>query len=103
MGNLKKSSHHHYLCSIRVISGEQEYTIYELKTTEKPFTEQDYYREVLEFCDFDEEEINAKLKKLAEGESFEEWPYDDRMYCDPWVQDITKMEEGVLRKYIYCR
>ena len=100
----KTNSYFHHLCSIKVRSGEQEYVIYELKSAETLLTEQDYYREVLEFCGYDSaDEIDKKLQEIEEEGTFEEWPYDDRLYIDPWVQDITEAEEKVLRKFLHCR
>ena len=99
----KTNQSFYHLCSIRVYSGEQEYVIYELKDTYTPFTEEDYYREVLEFCGFVGEAIDEKLQAIDEEGRFEAWPYDDRMYVDPWVQDISKAEYDVLQRYLYCR
>ena len=110
MANAKKTSSaktnqlFYHLCSIEVRSGEQEYVIYELKSTDTPFTEEDYYREVLEFCGYVGDDIEEKLKDIAEDDGrFAEWPYDDRLYTDPWVQDITKAEYEVLGRYLHCR
>ena len=94
----------YHLCSIKVRSGEQEYIIYELKCCDTALTEQDYYREVLEFCGYDgADEIDKKLQEIEEEGTFEEWPYDDRLYTDLWVQDITEAEHKVLRKFLDCR
>ncbi len=93
----------YHLCSIEVRSGEQEYIIYELKCCDTPLTEQDYYREVLEFCGYGVNDIDKKLQEIEEEGTFEEWPYDDRLYIDPWVQDITEAEHKVLSKFLHCR
>jgi len=93
----------HHLCSIKVRSGEQEYVIYEVRAEPKPLSEKDYYREILEFCGYLEHEIPQRLKDIEEEGEFEEWPYDDRLYVDPWVQEITEAEYDVLRRYLRCR
>lgn len=77
--------------------------IYELKITEKPFSETDYQREVLEFCGYDTERIEERMKEITKTGEFNEWPYDDRIYRDPWVQDISESEHDVLSKYLHCR
>ena len=68
-----------------------------------PFSEQDYYREVLEVCGYEAKDIDEKLHDIEEEGTFEAWPYYDRIYCDPWVQDITEAEHKVLSRYLYCR
>ena len=109
MANAKKTSsaktnaYFHHLCSIKVRSGEQEYIIYELKCSESPLTEQNYYREVLEFCGYGADVIDKRLQEIEEEGRFAEWPYDDRLYTDPWLQDITEAEHEVLRKFLHCR
>lgn len=91
---------HYHLCSIKVGSGEQEYVIYELRAEPKTFSEKDYYREILEFCRYSTAEISRRLQEIKEDGRFEEWPYDDRLYIDPWVQEITEAEYDVLRRYL---
>ena len=77
--------------------------IYELKVTDTRLSEQDYYREVLEFCGYMGNAVDERLEGIAASGRFEEWPYDDRLYIDPWVQDISEAEYDVLRKYLHCR
>jgi hypothetical protein len=91
MGN---STYH--LCSIEVRTGEQEYVIYELRQN---LTQQDYTREVLAFC----LETSGHAERESTDDNFCEWAYDDRLYKDPWVQDVTKEEYDVLSKYLRCR
>lgn len=93
----------YYLFSIKVRSGDQEYVIYELRASRKAISEQDYYREVLEFCGYRGDEIDERLQEIDEKGTFEEWPYDDRLYIDPWVQDVTEAEYNVLSNFLQCR
>ena len=93
----------YHLCSYKVQTGEQEYVLYELR---EDLTEEEYTRELLEFCLETQGEDAAKIAenmKRIEDEGFSEWAYDDRIYSDPWVQDISKEEYKVLRKYLLCR
>ncbi len=86
----------YHLCSIKVRTGEQEYVIYELR---QDLTQEEYTREVLEFC----LHTSGATERESTDDDFAEWAYDDRLYIDPWVQDITKEEEHVLRRYLHCR
>ncbi len=86
----------YHLCSIKVRTGEQEYVIYELR---QDLTQEEYTREVLEFC----LETSGATERESTDDDFAEWAYDDRLYIDPWVQDITKEEHAVLRRYLHCR
>ena len=93
----------YHLCSYLVRTGEQEYTVYELRSCDVPLTDKAYRRELLEFC------LATRGKSLTEDdaeeidEEFSEWAYDDRLYVDPWVQNVTKEEYEVLSKYLNCR
>jgi len=93
----------YHLCSIKVCTGEQEYTIYELRSGDRPLTESAYRREVLEFClaTRGEQIRNEDLERIEKD--FCEWAYDDRLYRDPCVQDVTKYEYEVLSRYLHCR
>ncbi len=86
----------YHLCSIEVCSGEQEYVIYELRQN---LTQDDYTREVLAFC----QESSGGMSGESTDRTFCEWAYDDRLYKDPWVQDVTKEEYHVLSRYLHCR
>jgi len=93
----------YHLCSYQVRTGEQEYTVYELRQN---LTEEEYTRELLEFClqtqGRDLDEIPACMQQIKE-KGFSQWAYDDRIYKDPWVQDVTEEEYRVLEKYLGCR
>ncbi|MDP6554684.1 MAG: hypothetical protein QGG71_08440 [Pirellulaceae bacterium] len=47
--------------------------------------------------------ISGATERESTDDNFAEWAYDDRLHCDPWVQDITKEEHAVLRRYPHCR
>lgn len=99
-------THFHHLCSIEVRTGEQEYVIYELRAGSEPLAETDYRREVLEFCrgtSGAHYDIAERLAHIEDSGRFEEFAYDDRMYIDPWVQDVFEAEYTVLQKYLRCR
>ena len=83
----------YHLCSIDVRSGEQEYVIYELRQN---LTQADYASEVLDFC----LQTSGSTERESSDDNFCEWAYDDRLYKDPWVKDVTKEEYDVLSKYL---
>lgn len=93
----------YHLCSYEVRTGEQEYTVYELRQN---LTEQEYTLELLEFCLDTQgrglDEVPACMEKIGK-EGFSEWAYDDRIYQDPWVQDVTEAEYRVLKNYLGSR
>jgi hypothetical protein len=83
----------YHLCSIKVRSGEQEYVIYELRQN---LTQKNYTREILKFC----LETSGNKKRESTDDNFCEWAYDDRLYKNPWVRDVTKGEYEILSKYL---
>ena len=70
--------------------------IYELRQN---ITQEAYTREVAEFC----LKTSGASKRESDDDDFCEWAYDDRLYTEPWVQDITKKEYDVLSKFLRCR
>jgi hypothetical protein len=93
----------YHLCSYDVGTGDQRYTVYELRQN---LTQEEYTRELLEFClqtqNQPVDDLAEHLEEIRE-EGFSEWAYDDRLYMDPWVQNVTKQEYDVLSKYLNCR
>ena len=90
----------YHLCSYQVQTGEQRYTVYELRQN---LTQEEYTQELLAFClqtqNRSLEEIPERLERIR-GEGFSEWAYDDRIYESPRVQDVTEQEYRVLERYL---
>ena len=90
----------YHLCSYQVRTGEQKYTVYELRQN---LTQEEYTRELLAFClqtqNRSLEEIPKRLERIRD-EGFSEWAYDDRIYESPRVQDVTEQEYRVLERHL---
>lgn len=89
-----------HLCSYQVQTGDQRYTVYELRQN---LTQGEYTRELLAFClqtqDRSLQEIPERLERIK-AEGFSEWAYDDRLYESPRVQDVTEQEYRVLERHL---
>ena len=90
----------YHLCSYQVQTGEQRYTVYELRQN---LTQDEYTRELLAFClqtqNRSLDEIPERLERISD-EGFSQWAYDDRIYESPRVQDVTEEEYRVLERYL---
>ena len=90
----------YHLCSYQVQTGEQKYTVYELRQN---LTQEQYTQELLAFClqtqDRSLDELPDCLERIR-TEGFSEWAYDDRIYQSPRVQDVTKEEYRVLERHL---
>ena len=90
----------YHLCSYRVRTGEQEYTVYELRQN---LTEGEYTRELLVFCMETQgkslSEVPEYMERIEEA-GFSEWAYDDRIYEDPCVRNVSEEEYSILGKYL---
>ena len=84
----------YHLCSYEVLTGEQSYTVYEFQQNT---TQEGYERELLAFC---QESRGEKVTNAEPSEPFEEWAYDDRIYRNPFVRNLTEEEYNVLRQYL---
>ena len=87
-------------CSYQVQTGDQRYTVYELRTN---LTQQEYTLELLSFClqtrNRSLDDLPDRLEDIA-ADGFSEWAYDDRLYERPHVQDLAEHEYRVLERYL---
>ncbi len=103
---ISSPANYYYLCSYVVRSGELEATLYERpRQLMEPLTLRDYVREHRRFCEPDESQRITEAwldqQELTDFLHVDLWPYDDRVYSDMQVQELTAAEYRVLERFIH--